>query len=174
MYFIKTFILIIGILSVAQAEDSKSNFISPNILEVISSADSLYASRVTRMYLSPAYVPPGKLDSDAKKIPNPEYKTLINQITESKKINPETRLKNCHYQPGIKISFVKNSNIILTILACFNCNIWALSESDSVFVKEQKIIAYGDLLPYRSDLIKISKNSPGTFFLYSTARTFGE
>jgi hypothetical protein len=169
--------------SCAVADDS---FLSKHAKRVIQESRSVEASMVKAMPAKPLYIP-GR--SDHPKTLTPEQrKTLVATLLSAKEIDPKDRLPTCMFEPGIKFTFYSDEATIavnsqatptagnlftvmnrptstLSILICFNCDVWAIASTDlGPWLRPDGVFAFGDSRPERAALMELKNALFGAAF----------
>jgi hypothetical protein len=135
---------------------SERKFLDPGQLSKISEATEVFISQTAAMLLSPMAVPPDRIHPYSKKLTDRDRAVILESLAKSDSIDPAKRFSECKYQPGYKLSFVQKDKTPLSLIICFNCDLWAIGAGINDHQKE-KIIAFGDLRSDRSQLKELTE-----------------
>lgn len=142
---------------IAKSETEGRTLLGPTARQRILDATNVYVGKIAAMAISPVLVPVGKIHPNSQKLSQEQAHKLTKMLLESQEISPETRLKECHYQPGLSFMFEKGGKNTIDILACFNCNLWAIENTAIESKDSDHVIVFGDLKPHRQMLLKIAQ-----------------
>lgn len=155
------------------AQDAPTNstkpFLSEYAQKITAQAGQIRAESLRAMLLTPRIMPLGESESTVTLTPD-QSKQLLALLNESRDFDPGARLSSCHYEPGVRLLFYPPSKKgpkdltdtdrpdqpQLSILLCFNCDVWAIGKGDysETFAKKipMSIGAFGDSRPQRAQL----------------------
>lgn len=158
--FINFWILSLIFLNPLSAQEIREKFLSTDAYKIISLSKDVYITKIREMALTPQFVPAGTIHPSSKKLSQLESDLVSKDLSLSYKINPDERLKECKLEPGLMLTYANGKNELGTVLICFNCDLWAVSKVNPRPYQEYlktEISAFGDLRPYRADLLAIAR-----------------
>jgi hypothetical protein len=139
---------------------AQEKFLSETDLNSLSKSGSSRAARLAAMLTTPIFAPE-RNERFYRKLSQAPHKRLIEILREAKKIAPESRLPECTFQPGVALTFYSENTPErrLTVLLCFNCDVWALASGPSNLqgrADSGEISSFGDSRPLREELLTLT------------------
>lgn len=154
---------------------NESSFLSQYASRVVQSAVAVEAAPLASMRRVPKHVLPG--DPDFYKILSDSQRLeLLELLLAAKEIDPQQRLAQCKFEPGVKFTFYlkpvftgqegqskdalksRFESKALSLLLCFNCDLWAIGESGILgnsVRKPEEVAFFGDARPARQAMEKL-------------------